>query len=241
MQLLGELLPEWSGVKALIVVERTRQIIGREKVSVERHYYISSLDRRTKAKRLAEYIRGHWSVENNLHWQLDISFREDEISSAGGISSFIAGFLNLLYKLSGSRTRIKVYKEQSKTNLCDAAIAHPLNAEEVALEVLELGKIQGMKEGKLDMKIRKFGRTTALTNGVITQTDLSVVVNYGYNKTALFSDQLMAGAMSQGGDSGSAVLDEENNLVGLLFAGSDTTTIINRIQNVFSALDITLP
>jgi hypothetical protein len=51
----------------------------------------------------------------------------------------------------------------------------------------------------------------------------------------------MAGAMSQGGDSGSAVLDEENNLVGLLFAGSDTTTIINRIQNVFSALDITLP
>jgi hypothetical protein len=134
-----------------------------------------------------------------------------------------------------------VYKEQSKTNLCDAAIAHPLNAEEVALEVLELGKIQGLKEGKLDMKIRKFGRTTALTNGVITQTDLSVVVNYGYNKTALFSDQLMAGAMSQGGDSGSAVLDEENNLVGLLFAGSDTTTIINRIQNVFSALDITLP
>jgi predicted transposase YbfD/YdcC len=78
VQLLGELLPEWSGVKALIVVERTRQIIGREKVSVERHYYISSLDRRTKAKRLAEYIRGHWSVENNLHWQLDISFREDE-------------------------------------------------------------------------------------------------------------------------------------------------------------------
>jgi hypothetical protein len=170
-----------------------------------------------------------------------INFREDEISSAGGISGFIAGFLNLLYKLSGSRTRIKVYKEQSKTNLCDAAIAHPLNAEEVALEVLELGKIQGLKEGKLDMKIRKFGRTTALTNGVITQTDLSVVVNYGYNKTALFSDQLMAGAMSQGGDSGSAVLDEENNLVGLLFAGSDATTIINRIQNVFSALDITLP
>ena len=42
------------------------------------HYYITSLDRRTKAKRLAEYIRGHWSVENNLHWQLDVSFREDQ-------------------------------------------------------------------------------------------------------------------------------------------------------------------
>ena len=40
---------------------------------------------------------------------------------------------------------------------------------------------------------------------------------------ARFSDQLMAGAMSQGGDSGSAVLDDRKRLVGLLFAGSDTT------------------
>jgi hypothetical protein len=50
----------------------------------------------------------------------------------------------------------------------------------------------------------------------------------------------MAGPMSQGGDSGSAVLDEKSNLVGLLFAGSDQNTIFNRIQNVFSALRLTL-
>lgn len=50
----------------------------------------------------------------------------------------------------------------------------------------------------------------------------------------------MAGAMSQGGDSGSAVLDENNRLVGLLFAGSDNSTIINRIEHVFSALDVSL-
>ena len=36
------------------------------------------LARRSKAKRLASYIRGHWSVENHLHGQLDLSFREDE-------------------------------------------------------------------------------------------------------------------------------------------------------------------
>jgi predicted transposase YbfD/YdcC len=29
-------------------------------------------------KNLAGHVRGHWSVENNLHWQLDVSFREDE-------------------------------------------------------------------------------------------------------------------------------------------------------------------
>ena len=55
-----------------------------------------------------------------------------------------------------------------------------------------------------------------------------------------FSDQLMAGAMSQGGDSGSAVLTEDNQLVGLLFAGSETTTIINRIEHVFAALGVSL-
>jgi hypothetical protein len=46
--------------------------------------------------------------------------------------------------------------------------------------------------------------------------------------------------MSQGGDSGSAVLDSGNKLVGLLFAGSDNTTIINRIENVFSGLGLSI-
>jgi len=76
VRLLGELAGQWPGLKCLIVVERTR--IMTDHTSTERHYYIGSLDRRTKAKRLAGYIRGHWSVENNLHWQLDVSFREDE-------------------------------------------------------------------------------------------------------------------------------------------------------------------
>ena len=80
-ELIGDLAGEWPGLKALIAVERTRELLGKNgkpKISTERHYYISSLDRRTKAKRLAGYVRGHWSIENNLHWQLDVSFREDE-------------------------------------------------------------------------------------------------------------------------------------------------------------------
>jgi predicted transposase YbfD/YdcC len=76
MSLLGELADEWPGIKSIILVERTRETNGQ--VSVELSYYISSLDRRTRAKRLAGYVRGHWSIENNLHWQLDVSFREDE-------------------------------------------------------------------------------------------------------------------------------------------------------------------
>jgi len=90
------------------------------------------------------------------------------------------------------------------------------------------------------MAIKKSGRTTGLTTGEIQQVDVTVDVQYGAGRIARFSDQLLAGPMSQGGDSGSAVLDNSNNLVGLLFAGSDNSTIVNRIENVFSALELSL-
>jgi hypothetical protein len=69
---------------------------------------------------------------------------------------------------------------------------------------------------------------------------VTVNVQYGPGRVALFTDQLLAGPMSQGGDSGSAVLDGGNRLIGLLFAGSENTTIINRIEHVFSELRLTL-
>ena len=72
----------------------------------------------------------------------------------------------------------------------------------------------------------------------VTGEDVPAAGGKARGQIAQFTDQLMAGAMSQGGDSGSAVLDESNHLVGLLFAGSDTSTILNRIQNVFSTLSV---
>lgn len=77
-EVLGDLAKQWPGLKGLVIVERTRQVVGEEEPSVERHLYLSALDRRTKAPKLAQLIRGHWSVENNLHWQLDVSFNEDQ-------------------------------------------------------------------------------------------------------------------------------------------------------------------
>jgi predicted transposase YbfD/YdcC len=77
-QVLGKLAGQWPGLKGLVVVERTRQEAGQPQASVERHYYLTALGRRTKAATLARLIRGHWSVENNLHWQLDVSFNEDQ-------------------------------------------------------------------------------------------------------------------------------------------------------------------
>ena len=130
--------------------------------------------------------------------------------------------------------------QQPAENLVDAAIARPLNPDDVKDEILNIGVPQAVVEAELGMAIRKSGRTTGFTTGEIQQVDVTVNVQYGEGRIATFTDQLMAGAMSQGGDSGSAVLDEHNNLVGLLFAGSDTSTILNRIQNVFSELGVSL-
>lgn len=75
----NELLGLWAGLAAIALVERTRQDLGdlSGKVTVERQFYILSL-RGTDAKAVSQYVRGHWSVENNLHWQLDVSFGEDQ-------------------------------------------------------------------------------------------------------------------------------------------------------------------
>jgi predicted transposase YbfD/YdcC len=78
------LLDLWPGLSggSLLMVERERQNLGDPtgKTTVERHYYISSLkgSGHEAARVMAGYVRGHWSVENNLHWQLDVSFAEDQ-------------------------------------------------------------------------------------------------------------------------------------------------------------------
>jgi S1-C subfamily serine protease len=71
----------------------------------------------------------------------------------------------------------------------------------------------------------------------VTQLDVTVSVLYG-TQIAVFTNQLMTDARSQGGDSGSAVLDMDKRVVGLLFAGSTTSTIMNPIQFVLEALQV---
>jgi hypothetical protein len=157
-----------------------------------------------------------------------------------GTARALASLLNFCAKVIGSKTRLQSITIRQAENLVDAAIALPIDEKDIKDEILDIGKIKGINEGAVGMAVKKTGRTTEFTTGEIQQVDVTVDVQYELGKIARFADQLMGGAMSEGGDSGSAVLDTDNNLVGLLFAGSDTTTIFNRIQNVFSALGVGL-
>jgi len=69
-----------------------------------------------------------------------------------------------------------------------------------------------------------------------------VTVRYGAGRTALFEGQIVTGNMSSPGDSGSLLVEAAGpRAVGLLFAGSDRSTVFNPIQDVLSALDIEIP
>ena len=72
-----DLLDAWPGLAAVAAVECRRETLGGGGTSVERRYFIASLKTPT-ARRVADAVRGHWAVENKLHWQLDVSFGEDQ-------------------------------------------------------------------------------------------------------------------------------------------------------------------
>lgn len=74
---------QFKGAKSIGMVRSTRIIA--EQRSTTTRYYISSLE--MDAEKLAHAVRSHWSVENNLHWTLDMSFREDDSRMRSGFSA----------------------------------------------------------------------------------------------------------------------------------------------------------
>lgn len=105
---------EWAGLKSIAMVESQRQL--GDAVSLERRYYLSSLP--GDAQELGQAIRGHWGIENSLHWVLDVAFREDDSRARIGNAQENLALLrrialNLLRREKTSKVGVKAKRLKS--------------------------------------------------------------------------------------------------------------------------------
>jgi hypothetical protein len=174
-----------------------------------------------------------------------LRFCQIEFNQGPGTCSIASSFAevgNAIAAILGSKHRVQaIYANPQATNQVDAAVARPVNDSDVLDEIMEVGTVSGTLEATLGMSVRKSGRTTGFTTGSVTVLDATVNVSYGTGRVAQFENQIITGPMSQGGDSGSLVVAaNELKAVGLLFAGSDQSTILNPIQAVLDCLNVTI-
>lgn len=107
---------DWPGLRSVVCVEATRQVLdpagGEPTTRTQRRYYISSLDHRQQghdASYFAKLIRDHWSIENKLHWSLDVSFGEDQSRVRTGHAAENLARLR--------RTALNLLKQEKRTRL----------------------------------------------------------------------------------------------------------------------------
>jgi len=146
---------------------------------------------------------------------------------------------------------VPIQTKRRTTNTVDAALARVTPYVSVALDangrVLHVGDALDFSDAfpventtvaaSIGMAVKKSGRTTGLTSGVVSALSVNVYVNYDSGR-ALFIDQFVVsdGSFSDSGDSGSLIVTSGNEPVGLLFAGSSSSTIGNPIGYVLDAL-----
>lgn len=140
------------------------------------------------------------------------------------------------------------FNERSTSNIVDAAIAKPVDTITfpspyiLADPSLNVIRVNGIKSVSGSIPVKKYSRTSDVDAGYIIDTDATVTVGYDGGKSVIFKDQILAIIECQGGDSGSLLLDMDDNAVGLVFAGGiapngDIVCIANKIRNVFAMLE----
>ena len=159
-----------------------------------------------------------------------------ECPVAGGMAAVV----NRILKLIRPAYEMRFYKKLNQYNIVDCAVAKPVNPGIIGDGVIGLGKIAGVGELRDGITVQKSGRSSGITSGEVSATGVTVKVELSDEESGWFSDQVVADLVCKPGDSGSLVLDKENKAVGLLFAGSDSHCIVNRIQNVMKLLEVEL-
>lgn len=165
------------------------------------------------------------------------------IESLCPFAKMVTSSCNFIAKLFGRKTRLNAIYTNNIGNLVDAAAVKVEYEEDVASYILNIGAPSGTDKARIGMMVQKSGRTSYHTQEAeITSVDASINVQYGDGKMALFENQIFISkpGFSAAGDSGSLILDSENNAIGKLFAGSEEVTIANHIDDYLRALDATL-
>jgi len=137
------------------------------------------------------------------------------------------------------------FTETSFPNLVDAAIAKVRRRTWAGpkLRILDIAPAGVSKTVRRGMHIKKVGRTTDYTTGVIADVHLRLALKYhrrsgsGRGRVG-FRDQVLCTRYSAGGDSGSVILNSNDKIVGLHFAGAASGSVFNRITHVLELLDI---
>ncbi len=164
--------------------------------------------------------------------------------SGCGTAAAVAWLPNLIASFIGSNTKLipVVTTLAEDDNLVDAALGRV--TVDFVREVAEIGVVEGSETAVLGMKVKKFGRTTSLTTGTITQVNATFSVQGYPGGAAVFTDQIAvtadSGTFLEGGDSGSSLISDDNKVVGLCFAGSTAIGIANRWEHVAAGLGIVL-
>jgi hypothetical protein len=185
---------------------------------------------------------------------------EDEDSDCP-VANIFAKVANKIAEAFGRETRLRAVRPKKQTqeaaqqelvipqiitNRVDGALATIDSDIDYSINYLTyITGVKGVNElAGVGTSVHKLGRTTGYTQGKILQTDVIVDVQYD-GGIARFEDQLWietgvdGSSFSAGGDSGSLIMDMDDNAVGLLFAGNDVVTFANPIDAVMQELNIT--
>lgn len=161
-------------------------------------------------------------------------------ASSCRVATAVEAALNRVVKWFRKSYEVRLFKRASGVNLVDAATAKPVNKNWVIADIAGIGVPKGMAEAKVGDKVRKSGRTSGLNSGSVKVVQATIKVGMGDAGDATFSDQIVTTHIAQPGDSGSLVVNEKGEAVGLLSAGSDSVSIFGRMKNVCDALSVKL-
>lgn len=134
-----------------------------------------------------------------------------------------------------------VTSTHSSENYVDCAIAKISNMSLVSNKIALLGAIHKIILPSLDQSVRKVGKTTGITYGYVTAFHATTRLNISTTKELIFKDQIITTAMADKGDSGSLLMDLNNNAVGMIVGGSiKSKTTVTPITTVLNSLNVEL-